>query len=316
MLRPSGTDVARPVRPEVESVGSSERESPWRMPVHHAQNVGMSTTMSDRPAGASVLARVVPVGAVAERVRDHATARPAWPVDVDGSWPAQVDWAWLSVDVAAEDPDGTLAEALTVERVGAVAARLSGIGFRLHGANRLHHLPQGVNDTDRYEHAVWAAERGRLANALAAAVGAGTARRKGHEHPMVVTPIGSFLPWRLPDGSRGRIDHCGCRVLLPEPIAAGDRAVVSLVPLGATPFFGYGITVQLRGPWPVATDTRQLLPDTAWDEMFNALAEAAHDAQLPTLRPRAGELILEADGRYGWGVERQFWYERARRSAG
>jgi hypothetical protein len=33
--------------------------------------------MSDRIAGASVLARVVPVGAVAERVRDHATARPA-----------------------------------------------------------------------------------------------------------------------------------------------------------------------------------------------------------------------------------------------
>jgi hypothetical protein len=50
--------------------------------------------------------------------------------------------------------------------------------------------------------------------------------------------------------------------------------------------------------------------------MFNALAEAAHHAQLPTLRPRAGELILEADGRYGWGDERQFWYERARRSAG
>jgi hypothetical protein len=286
------------------------------MPVHHAQNVGMSTTMSDRPAGASVLARVVPVGAVAERVRDRATARTAWPVDVDGSWPPQVDWAWLSVDVAADDPDGTLASALTVERVGAVAARLSGIGFRLHGANRLHHLPQGVNDTDRYEHAVWAAERGRLANALAAAVGAGAGRREGHELPMVVTPIGSFLPWGLPDGSRGRIDHCGCRVLLPEPIVGGDRAVESLVPLGATPFFGYGITVQLRGPWPVATDRRQFLPDTAWDEMFNALAEAAHHAQLPVLRPRAGELILEADGRFGWGVERQFWYERARRSAG
>jgi hypothetical protein len=84
-------------------VGSSEREMPWPMPVHHAQDVGMSTTMSDRIAGASVLARVVPVGAVAERVRDHATARPAWPVDVDGSWPPQVDWAWLSVDVAPLD---------------------------------------------------------------------------------------------------------------------------------------------------------------------------------------------------------------------
>jgi hypothetical protein len=297
-------------------VGSSERKTPWRMPVHHAQNVRMSTTMSDRLAGASVLARVVPVGDVAERVRDHATAGPAWPADVDGSWPPQVDWAWLSVDVAAEDPDGTLAEALTVERVGAVAARLSGIGFRLHGANRLHHLPPGVNDTDRYEHAVWAAERGLLANALAAAVGADARRREGHELPMVVTPIGSFLPWGLPDGSRGRIDHCGCRVLLPEPIAAGDRAVESLVPLAATPFFGYGITVQVRGPWPAATGTRHLLPDTAWDEMFNALADAARDTQLPILLPRAGELVLEADGRYGWGVERQFWYERARRSAG
>jgi hypothetical protein len=63
----------------------------------------------------------------------------------------------------------------------------------------------------------------------------------------------------------------------------------------------------------VATDTCHLLSDTAWDEMFNALAEAAHDARLPILQPRAGELILEADGRYGWGVERQFWYERARR---
>jgi hypothetical protein len=65
-----GVDAGMPV-------GSSEREAPWRMPVHHAHNVGMSTTMSDRMAGASVLARVVSVGAVAERVRDHATARPA-----------------------------------------------------------------------------------------------------------------------------------------------------------------------------------------------------------------------------------------------
>ncbi len=40
------------------------------------------------------------------------------------------------------------------------------------------------------------------------------------------------------------------------------------------------------------------------------------DGRLSILRPRAGELILEGDGRYGWGVERQFWYERARRSAG
>jgi hypothetical protein len=46
--------------------------------------------------------------------------------------------------------------------------------------------------------------------------------------------------------------------------------------------------------------------------MFNALADEAQDAQLPILRPRAGELLLEADGRYGWGVQRQFWYEQAR----
>jgi hypothetical protein len=275
----------------------------------------MSTTMSDWMAGVSLLTRIVPVGARADRVPNHPAAGPAWPVDVDGSWPLQVDWAWLSVDVAAEDLDGTLADAITVERVAAVADRLAGIGFRVQGANRLHRLPPGVNDADPYEHAVWVAERALLASTLAAAVGAGARRREGHELPMVVTPIGSFLPWVLPDGSPGRIDHCGARVLLPEPIAASERGVESLVALGATAFFGYGIAVRLRGPWPMAEGTGQALPDTAWDEMFNALADEAHDAQLPILRPRAGELLLEADGRYGWGVQRQFWYEHARPQA-
>jgi hypothetical protein len=275
----------------------------------------MSVTMSDPRADASVVRRIVPVSAGSERLRNHAATGPSWPVHVDDSWPREVGWAWLSVDVAAQDLDSGLADSITVERVAAVAARLSGIGFRLHGASRLHRLPPGVNDADPYEHAVWVAERGLLASTLAGAVGSGAGRREGHELPMVIKPIGSFLPWVLPDGSPGRIDHCGSRVLLPEPIAAGDRAVESLVPLGATPFFGYGITVQLRGPWPVATATRHPVPDTAWDEVFDVLANAADNAQLPTLPPRAGELILEGDGRYGWGDQRQFWYERARPSA-
>jgi hypothetical protein len=74
--RPGGGQLGRDLA-WIWHEGRSGAQMPWPMPVHHAQDVGMSTTMSDRIAGASVLARVVPVGAVAERVRDHATARPA-----------------------------------------------------------------------------------------------------------------------------------------------------------------------------------------------------------------------------------------------
>jgi hypothetical protein len=132
---------------------------------------------------------------------------------------------------------------------------------------------------------------------------------------MVFTPIGGILPWTLSDGSPGRIDHCGSRVLLPDPIAVGDRAIESLAALGATAFVGYGITVQLRGPWSFSADTHRPRPDVAWNEMFDALAVAADDAQFPVLQPRAGELVLETDRRYGWGAQRQFWYEHARRSS-
>ena len=152
-------------------------------------------------------------------------------------------------------PAGSLGAALTVERVGAVAARMP------------------ARDAGRATSARWWSRRSAAScrGDCPMAPGEGPARRAGC--------------------------RCGCWTRWADGVGRatrGDRAVECLAPLGATPFFGYGVTVQLR--WPVAGGNGHTSPPVRHGmgrDVQRGSPRRLMTRRLPILRPRAGELILE-----------------------